>query len=145
MILAEALPDPGSAHSIGWVLLTLGALAAGMIGFDRLIRRSMGISDQQRTIGGQPIKVQSAPPFVTRDELDRTRESITDRVARVESSLSSVSSELTVLRSQLHATETRINSAGEDRAAKIHERINDVLEAVSEVRGHVQAMDHGNK
>lgn len=42
------------------------------------------------------------------------------------------------LAAKLEADKIEIMSAGEERAAKIHERINTVLSAVSEVRGEIK-------
>lgn len=141
-MLAEAVStSPESYHAIGWVLATLGALGAALFGAQRFIRGSIGVSEQERTIGGQPIRVQSQPPYVTRDELDRTTTPITDRVARVEVLVTNAALEVSRLRVDMHAIETTINAAGEMRASKIHDRLDLVLEAVAELRGHVAASE----
>lgn len=131
------LPSTASPMSVGYLLLTLAALGGAVWGVERWIRKVAGRPDNERTLGGQPIQIQAAARYVTREELDRDRQAILERVAKVESDLTTVSAEITRMRRELHETELRINGAGEERASKIHERINDVLEAVSELRGQV--------
>lgn len=146
MILCEApFPAPSDPLSVGWILLTLAALAGAMVGLERWVRRMAGRPDNERTLGGQPIEVRPAANYITRDELDRTRLSIIERVGRLESDVTNITAELARFRGELHATETRINAAGEERASKIHERINDVLEAVAELRGHVDAHERKSR
>lgn len=42
------------------------------------------------------------------------------------------------LRAELHQTELRINEHNEGRSLKIHERVNEILEAVSQLRGEMR-------
>jgi uncharacterized coiled-coil protein SlyX len=141
-MLAEALStSPESYGAVGWLIVGIAALGAGIAGVQRFIRSSAGLSEQERTIGGQPLRVQSQPPFVTRDDLDRTTTPISDRVTRVEAMIANTALEVSRMRMDMHALENRMNASGEDRAAKIHGRINDVLEAVAELRGHMDALD----
>lgn len=132
-----AIPAAQSSISVGYILLTLAAIAGAVMAFERWIRRAAGRPDNERTLGGQPIEIRPAARWVTREEMDRDREAILNRVAKVESDVTNIGTQLDRMRRELHETELRINGAGEDRASKIHERINDVLEAVSELRGQV--------
>lgn len=59
------------------------------------------------------------------------------RVAHLEERVTQFESTLTELRSEMREDLQTILSAGEERAGKIHGRINDVLAAVSELRGRV--------
>mgnify|MGYP000973262910 FL=1 len=139
MPFAEAvLPPHTDASSIGWLLLGLAGLGAAFLGLERWIRRMAGQPDNERTIGGQPIEIRQSREFVTREELERDRRALIDRVSRIESDVTSLTAELARWRQELHQTELRINAAGEDRASKIHDRINVVLEAVAELRGKTQ-------
>jgi hypothetical protein len=42
------------------------------------------------------------------------------------------------LREELHEMENRINAQGEERTVKVHERVNEILLAVGELRGEVR-------
>lgn len=63
--------------------------------------------------------------FATRKELSTLAEKVDSRFED--------------LRQELKQSETRITSKGEERVIKVHDRINEVLSAVSEVRGELNA------
>jgi hypothetical protein len=61
------------------------------------------------------------------------------RVAAVEARASAIEHSMEKLRDEMREDKAEILEAGEHRAAKLHGRINDVLAAVSEVRGRLSS------
>lgn len=118
-MLCEITPEP---KSLGEFLIVLGFLASVAVNVVTL----MG----QRT--KQKREVTFAEQFVSQEQMD----AIARRVDMVER-------QIEAMRSELKDDKTEILKAGEDRAEKLHNRINDVLQAVSQMRGelHARRMD----
>lgn len=74
--------------------------------------------------------------------IGRERAEINVAIAKIEAAQAAAAirldAELTALREQLASN----NQAGDERAEKLHNRINTILEAVSEMRGELRATAH---
>jgi predicted nuclease with TOPRIM domain len=70
--------------------------------------------------------------FATRRELNNLAE-------KVESKFEALRGELQELRGEMQEDKNEIVKSGETRVVKLHDRINEVLSAVSELRGEVHA------
>lgn len=77
--------------------------------------------------GALPGVVAVISLFATRREVQQLEQ----RVDRTESAIAD-------LRQDVHQMESRLSAAGEKRAADIHDRINEVLAAVAEMRGELK-------
>lgn len=160
--VGESIPAPAISpsggqvltHTQSWVLLTLlGALAAIAVVFNQItqaVDRYRGTS-RHRDIGPQPLIVRKQETFVTTEDAERHRQEVQIRMASMERMVATlmsetredrarVQSEIAAIRSEIHSAEMRQNNLDEERATKIHERINLILEAVSELRGKVEAL-----
>lgn len=158
----ESIPAPAVSPAGGqvmtqtqsWVLLTLlGAVAALAIVFNQISQawdRYKGTS-RTREIGPQPLIVRKQETFVTTEDAERHRQEVQVRMASMERMVATlmsetredrtrVQAEITAIRTEIHAAEMRQSNLDEERATKIHERINLVLEAVSELRGKVDSL-----
>jgi hypothetical protein len=121
MIFAEQLPDPGTFSSIGWVIVILASLAFGANAVMELVSRLRG-SDPE-------------PP---NGQLHQSVKQLNARIKVLEDWRAQ-------LMAKLDEDKNQILMAGEHRAEKIHDRINDVLEAVSELRGQVNEISKNCK
>jgi hypothetical protein len=79
----------------------------------------------------------------TTADLSTVKRDLEAKVSAVASDLCALETKvdegLTRLTDELRASETRITTKGEERVVKVHDRINEVLSAVSEVRGELNA------
>lgn len=90
-------------------------------------------------LGGVPGVIAVFSLFATRREV-QALEAKTALDARLAGErLDKTEEALKDLQRELHAMENRITEAGEKRAIAIHERTNQILEAVSELRGRFEA------
>ena len=115
-MLAETLPDPNSYPSIGWAVVILAALALGGNQIWEIINRMRGDAPE--------------PP---NGQLAQSVKQLNARMKILETWRGS-------LTAKMEEDKNQILAAGEHRAEKIHDRINDVLSAVSELRGTVNEM-----
>lgn len=123
--LAE-LPAPDSASGIGWLLLGLAALAVALNQIADLFTRWLGKKEAQATtIADQPLEVRGAPEYVRREEFAQ----LANRVIHLEAKFD-----------QAVAT---LGEQGEDRARRLHARMDTILEAVAEVRGELKRIPRG--
>jgi hypothetical protein len=82
------------------------------------------------------LKGKPAPaPQPPNESLKLEVEQLKDRITKLEKSS-------VALWCKLDTDKTEILKAGEDRAVKLHDRINVILSAVSELRGVVSQMNH---
>jgi hypothetical protein len=141
MILAETLPDPNSFASIGWVVVILAALAFGGNSVLDLVGRLRGDNDKATQIEPNPLPVQKIWPSATIIELK-------DAIGRTDLRLDRHDAEIReireILRKEIPEIERRLSEAGEERAVKLHARINDVLAAISKIEGYCNR-NHGIK
>jgi hypothetical protein len=93
-------------------------------------------------LGGVPGVIAVFSLFATRREVQaleaKVKADAEDNGKRIEKTEAT----LRELQRDLHAMETRITAAGEERAVALHERTNEILSAVSELRGRVEATAH---
>ncbi len=93
--------------------------------------------------GSKRIKVEDQPPPEFRKAPKRYNHELAEqrfgehgrRIVGLESEVGEI---WRTLRVDLPDMERRMNRAGEERISKVHERVNDVLEAVSELRGKLK-------
>lgn len=125
----------------------LGCLAffVGLLnGMLKLVDRMKG---RGTLVSPQPLEVREAHDFVREpdcrmrhSEMERqVRELRAERNEDVKSasiSRKSMYEEMKLIRKEIDEMERRLNQADETRTEKVHERINDILEAVGEIRGH---------
>lgn len=126
-------------------LIGAGALAVAIKAIIETTRMVRGRPDV-REISPQPLVVTPADQWVTRDESEREHAHMVERVVKIEQTVTGLSREIAAVRAEvggfqreLHEAETRINRAAEERSEKVHNRINDILAAVSELRGEITA------
>lgn len=119
-MLCEITPEP---KSLGEFLIVLGFLASVAVNVATLLG--------QRT--KQKREVSFAEQFVSQAEMD----AVTARVDRVER-------QIEAMRDELKADKMELLKAGEERAAKIHERINTAITKVDSLSGAFSQMrrDH---
>lgn len=93
-------------------------------------------------LGGVPGVIAVFSLFATRREVQALEckvkadaEANAQRIEKTEATLKE-------LQRDLHAMENRITAAGEERAIALHERTNEILSAVSELRGRFEATTH---
>ena len=79
----------------------------------------------------EPLMVELKKDFATKEELRTHREEIIREQNKLEQ-------RMTHLERKLENDKTEIIEAGELRVIKLHERINQVLEVVSELRGEIK-------
>lgn len=132
MILAESLPDPHTASSIGWWLVIAAAVIAGL---NQGIRFADRLTGRKQEITPQPLAVTGTP--ISNAEIARDLKNMNHRLVALENWRSEV------LR-KMESDKTEILAAGEHRAEKIHDRINEVLVAVSELKGTVSELRREN-
>lgn len=123
--LAE-LPAPDSASAIGWLLLGLAALAVALNQISEFAARWIGKKEASATtIADQPLEVRGAPEYVRREEFVQ----LANRVIHLEAKFD-------------QAVQT-LSEQGEDRARRLHARMDTILEAVAEVRGELKRIPRG--
>ena len=120
MILADILPDPNAFSSIGWVIVILASLAFGANAVLDLVSRARGDAP--------------APP---NGELKQSIKQLNARMKVLEDWRGQ-------LTNKLEEDKNEILLAGEHRAEKLHERINVILSAVSELKGTVNEISRHN-
>jgi hypothetical protein len=124
VILAEAMPDPASAPSVGWLLLTVAALAVAINQVSDLIAKFRKKEPAGTEILDQPLEVRPSPEYARREELN----AVASRVSHLEAKFD-------------EAVQT-LSEQGEDRARRLHARMDTILEAVAEVRGELKRIPH---
>lgn len=86
---------------------------------------------EKREISPQPLGVRLAAEFVRQQEFDR-------EISRLDQDAKEIKARLRQLDEKREADKIEIISAGEERAVAIHNRINLLLEKVSEIKGEVR-------
>lgn len=124
VILAEALPEPASAPAVGWLLLTVAAGAVAINQVSDLIAKFRKKEPAGTEILGQPLEVRPSPEYARREELN----AVASRVSHLEAKFD-------------EAVQT-LSEQGEDRARRLHARMDTILEAVAEVRGELKRIPH---
>lgn len=130
--------------SDGWLLIkVVGGLFFVIAALNQASATWFRFRPPVQTVSPQPLVVSPEKRFVERAEFEsaieqtrRERDQIHAKIGGVERGLAE---KLESLRNEVHQMELRILKAGEDRATSTHDRINDVLAAVSELRGEMNA------
>lgn len=128
-IVPGSLPDPNHFASIGWVLVIIVALITGLrqgISFVRELKDKPSPADVQRD---------AAALFCTKAEFAahlewnrREHESLFSKIGGVERGLGV----------RIDTRFSEMDKKAEDRHEKLHNRINGLLEVVSELRGKLE-------
>jgi hypothetical protein len=116
MMLSQSLPAPEHFSSIGWVIVVIVALAAGINQVWDMVNKGRGLPDE--------------PP---NGQLNQSIRQLNARMKILEEWRGD-------LTSKMESDKNQILIAGEHRAEKLHERINEVLIAVSKTQGKVEEM-----
>ena len=123
MIFAEIV-----ASNINWTLIATIIMAIGTLG--------LWLDARRRPVEiKQPVQTQKVWPSATVKELESSQDEVCRRLNEHEAAINSLRE---LIRIELPAMERRITGENEQRAVSLHNRINAVLEAVSELRGRVQ-------
>ena len=122
--LASDLPDPTGATGIGWLLMAAGGLFLALNQGADFIARFRKPAATGTEILGQPLEVRPSPEYARREELN----AVASRVSHLEAKFD-------------EAVQT-LSEQGEDRARRLHARMDTILEAVAEVRGELKRIPH---
>lgn len=134
LLAAAESSGPTSAQAIGWTILSLAGVAVAAERIQAFIRRTAN-GEEGVALRPSPLVVAAAAQFVPMDEHRRSEEVVARRIAALEAQVAEIRGEFARVRSEVHAVEINLMEAGEERASKIHERINLVLERVAELHG----------
>lgn len=121
-ILAE-LPDPQSPAAIGWLLMALGGMFLALNQGAEFIGRFRKKEAAGTKLVGQPIEVRGSPEYARREELAAV-------IARQDR-----------LEAKLDAAIERLAESGEDRARRLHARLDAVLAAVGQANATVSRLE----
>lgn len=127
--------EVGNDVILGALLVGLVIFAGGLIASMNIIkgwiREVAGVKETTSTeISGQPVKVKEAKEYLT-------VRAHAEACGHMERRVTALEGRATLIERKMDTDKTEIIDAGEDRAIKIHDRINAVLSAVSEVKGQV--------
>jgi hypothetical protein len=123
-----ALFDPATDKSLSDISLIIGGLTAAVYYTKEIF---WGKPAQIPN----PLQTQKVWPSATIKELESASAEVNRRLAAHDTDLAALRE---LIRTELPAMERRIATSNEERAVHLHDRINDVLEAVSELRGEVK-------
>ncbi len=140
LLSAAESAGPTSAQAIGWTILSLAGVAVAVERIQALIRRTANGEDGV-AVKPNPLVVAAAAQFVPMDEHRRVEEQVSRRIAAIELQVAEIRGEFARVRSEVHTVEINLMQAGEERASKLHERINLVLERVAELQGQEHARE----
>jgi biopolymer transport protein ExbB/TolQ len=110
-IVAQALPDPASTQSVGWIVVTVASLAVGLNAI---------LSFWKNHIRGNPAP---ADTFATKDELDMAH----GRISRE--------------RRDIDAEIRRVELASEKRADRVELKLDTNTAMTAEMQGEVKHMN----
>lgn len=110
----SSLPDPNSVQSIGWIILCLFAVIAGMNQAARFVDR----------FKEKPVP---ADTYVTKEVFQAVVGGLRDNVAQLQK-------DIAAMREEIHNGFYKINEANERRAKEIHDRVNPLLEAAGAIK-----------
>jgi hypothetical protein len=130
MFAASNAVDP----AIGWQIVLFIAFAFSV---------GANVAQVWNTRRAQDRNVSIKDGVATVKDVQSVKLDLEVKVAAVASDLSAletkVDTSVSKLSDELKDCETRITTKGEERVIKVHDRINEVLSAVSEVRGELNA------
>lgn len=117
-------------------------ITSGLGAVGALIISMVALNRRQNVKVQQPLEIKPVSDYVHKAEFNRLAEQNEQTHRDIFSKLGGIergaTGNLGKLREEIHAMELRINQSGEDRSEKIHERINEVLAEVSEIRGELK-------
>jgi hypothetical protein len=126
-------PDLAQSQSIGWLCLALFSLIGG-------VNQTLRLTDRLRPKEPEPPLFKQ---FADRADTDQRFERLTKRIEFINTEndrrFSHIEVKIEASRVENRNRFDEQNRAAEERSQKIHDRINQVLEAVSNVRGHIDA------
>ena len=143
------IPSPTPVQLMGW----LGCLAFVLVIFNQAARAWSVLHPRKNEISPQPLEVRAAVEWVTQTEFRQRKAELEDRSNGMEKQLADLRLErnedvklaaisrkgmyekIDTVREEMSEMERRLNAANEARLEKVHERINQVLEGVAELRG----------
>lgn len=97
-----------------------------------------------------PLRVQEVKNLVTKDECERAHSSVHDALtgrqqvedkihdqlfAKINAVDRRQAEQINAIRMEMHGMELRINATAEERTAKVHDRVNEILAAENATRG----------
>ncbi len=146
--MIAALFDPGSYQSIGWILVSLFALVAGL---NQVLRFYDRLKDKPAPAD---LKKAAAEKFVRREDCLRMHGQLEAQFAlvgqqRADDAKDAVGSrkgiyeQIAMVRAEMVQMERRLNEDSETRQEKVHARVDEVLRAVSRVEGKLEAKAEG--
>ncbi len=103
---------------------------------------SLWITGLMAASGGVASLVSIISLFTTRRELELVKSGIGTEIAAISKRVTAMEEDVRDLKRELPEMERRMQAASETRAVDLHERINQVLAAVSELRGRIH--ERGN-
>jgi hypothetical protein len=107
-------------------------------------------ASRRQRIEPDPLRVQTVDNLVTKPECERlhhetrlgmqsvkeTEDKVHDQLfAKINAVDRRHSENLSMMRAEMHGMELRMNTTAEERTAKVHERVNEILAAENETRG----------
>lgn len=140
------LPAPTSPEAAAWLIMTfLGLLgsAATLVALLVGIKKLRAPVEAPVRVGNAPLEVRAASDYATKGELGTLEGRLTAEMHQLHGRISGMRGEMT---ERIDRLEKAINDELRDqrREAKgeiggVHERINEVLSAVSELKGRFEA------
>jgi hypothetical protein len=127
-ILAAVL---GALGVLWRVYSAINKIKTDLVGQVKAAIKAEGDGSQPMELVKQPLRVQFEKEFLTREEHRGI-------CTRLEERTSALEARMTRVERKMESDKAEIIKAGEDRADKIHERINIVLAAVSELKGEIK-------
>lgn len=124
MVIAALLPEAGGPHAIGWVMVTLAALALTLervMALIRGFRRSPAVEDS----------------FISKVECGIHHNALGGRVLTLESRMDRVER-------KMEADKVEIIHATQELSNNLNNRINTLLECMSELRGEIKHLTNPN-
>jgi len=145
MMFAQ-LPDPASYQAVGWLVVIVAGIATGVNQVLKLVDRVKG---KGNLIAPQPLEVREAKELVREQDCVGRHREITQQLRQVQSqraqdlkegaeSRRGLYERLESFRRDMTEMERRLSAENETRAKDLHNRINDILGAVAEVRGELK-------
>lgn len=128
---AAKLPDPTSYSSIGWLVVCGVALVLGANAVDEFIGRRKDKPSPADVANQSAEAYQPKGDYASKRDLAEHRQSVENRLNKIDDDISE-------LRKEAKQDRNDIIKAGEDRAGKLHDRIDDILKAVAKIQGRIE-------
>lgn len=122
MFAAIPSPPPGTTEPWLWNLMVVVGIVTGIV---------VMIAAMRKAFGRRPPIEEELKNFVG-----------IHRVEQLEGKLHNLEVRVEALRQEWKVDIHNLNASGENRAAKLHEKVDEVLKAAWELRGRVQRRQH---